>query len=149
MIALDEIFYNALCSDAELMEAVGGRIKSTCFEVGPDEPDNTPLPCIIVTDDGTQNQPDNKDCEWESSEDRVTASVEIDAESPKAVKQLCRKARRIIAAHIRSLAEAGDDIPYLDNLQMSGVAWDWMKPCYHQTLTYNCTIENNDEYGNT
>jgi hypothetical protein len=29
------------------------------------------------------------------------------------------------------------------------VAWDWMKPCYHQTLTYNCTIENNDEYGNT
>ena len=146
MIALDEIFYNALCSDAELMEAVGGRIKSTCFEVGPDEPDNTPLPCIIVTDDGTTNQPDNKDCEWESSEDRVTASVEIDAESPKAVKQLCRKARRIIAAHIRSMAEACDDIPYLDNLQMSGVAWDWMKPCYHQTLTYNCTIENNDEY---
>lgn len=146
MIALDEIFYNALCSDAELMEAVGGRIKSTCFEVGPDEPDNTPLPCIIVTDDGGQNQPDNKDCEWESSEDRVTASVEIDAESPKAVKQLCRKARRIIAAHIRSMAEADDDIPYLDNLQMSGVAWDWMKPCYHQTLTYNCTIENNDEY---
>lgn len=146
MIALDEIFYNALCSDAELMEAVGGRIKSTCFEVGPDEPDNTPLPCIIVTDDGGQNQPDNKDCEWESSEDRVTASVEIDAESPKAVKQLCRKARRIIASHIRAMAEAGDDIPYLDNLQMSGVAWDWMKPCYHQTLTYNCTIENNDEY---
>lgn len=146
MIALDEIFYNALCSDAELMEAVGGRIKSTCFEVGPDEPDNTPLPCIIVTDDGGQNQPDNKDCEWESSEDRVTASVEIDAESPKAVKQLCRKARRIIATHIRSMAEAGDDIPCLDNLQMSGVAWDWMKPCYHQTLTYNCTIENNDEY---
>ena len=146
MIALDEIFYNALCSDAELMEAVGGRIKSTCFEVGPDEPDNTPLPCIIVTDDGTTNQPDNKDCEWESSEDRVTASVEIDAESPKAVKQLCRKARSIIAAHIRSMAEACDDIPYLDNLQMSGVAWDWMKPCYHQTLTYNCTIENNDEY---
>ena len=146
MIALDEIFYNALCSDDELMEAVGGRIKSTCFEVGPDEPDNTPLPCIIVTDDGGQNQPDNKDCEWESSEDRVTASVEIDAESPKAVKQLCRKARRIIASHIRAMAEAGDDIPYLDNLQMSGVAWDWMKPCYHQTLTYNCTIENNDEY---
>ena len=146
MIALDEIFYNALCSDAELMEAVGGRIKSTCFEVGPDEPDNTPLPCIIVTDDGTQNQPDNKDCEWEACEDRVTASVEIDAESPKAVKQLCRKARRIIAAHIPSMAEAGDDIPCLDNLQMSGVAWDWMKPCYHQTLTYNCTIENNDEY---
>ena len=146
MIALDEILFNALRSDAVLMEDVGGRIVSTCFEVGPDEVDNTPLPCIIVMDDGLQNNPDTKDCEWEAYEDRVTASVEVDAESPKAVKQLCRKARLIIAAHIRSMAEAGDDIPYLDNLQMSGVAWDWMKPCYHQTLTYNCTIENNDEY---
>lgn len=144
MIALDEIFYNALCSDAKLMEAVGGRIKSTCFEVGPDEPDNTPLPCIIVTDDGTTNQPETKDCEWESWEDRVQASVEVDAESPKAVKQLCRQVRAAIARHIRTMADEGLVIPSLESLQMSGVAWDWMKPCYHQTLTYNCTIENND-----
>ena len=51
MIALDEIIYNALRADADLMTAVGGRIVSTCFEVSPDEQDNTPLPCIIVMDD--------------------------------------------------------------------------------------------------
>ena len=90
MIALDEILFNALRYDAVLMEDVGGRIVSTCFEVGPDEVDNTPLPCIIVMDDGLQNNPDTKDCEWEAYEDRVTASVEVDAESPKAVKALIR-----------------------------------------------------------
>ena len=124
MIALDEILYNALRSDAVLMEDVGGRIVSTCFEVGPDEVDNTPLPCIIVMDDGLQNNPDTKDCEWEAYEDRVTASVEVDAESPKAVYN------------------EGEVIPELESIVSNGIAWDWMKPCYHSTLTYNCIIEN-------
>ena len=123
---------------------MGGRIVSTCFEVGPDEVDNTPLPCIIVTDDGTTNQPETKDTEWESWEDRVQASVEVDAESPKAVKQLCRQVRRAVARHIRTMADEGLVIPSLESLQMSGVAWDWMKPCYHQTLTYNCITDNEE-----
>ena len=52
VIELDKLFYDALQADETLKAAVGGRIVSTCFEVGPDEKDNTPLPCIIVTDDG-------------------------------------------------------------------------------------------------
>lgn len=144
MTALDEILYNALRADDDLMEQVGGRIVSTCFEVGPDEVDNTPLPCIIVTDDGTTNQPETKDTEWESWEDRVQASVEVDAESPKAVKQLCRQVRRAVARHIRTMADEGLVIPSLESLQTSGVAWDWLKPCYHQTLTYNCITDNDN-----
>ena len=144
MTALDEILYNALRADDDLMQQVGGRIVSTCIEVGPDEVDNTPLPCIIVTDDGTTNQPETKDTEWESWEDRVQASVEVDAESPKAVKQLCRQVRRAVARHIRTMADEGLVIPSLESLQMSGVAWDWMKPCYHQTLTYNCITDNEE-----
>ena len=69
---LDQILFDALKGDAALMEAVGDRVVSTCFEVGPDEMDNTPLPCIIVTDDGWQNQQESKDTMWESMEDRVT-----------------------------------------------------------------------------
>jgi ABC-type nitrate/sulfonate/bicarbonate transport system substrate-binding protein len=142
MIALDEILFNALRSDAVLMEDVGGRIVSTCFEVGPDEVDNTPLPCIIVMDDGLQNNPDTKDCEWEAYEDRVTASVEVDAESPKAVKALIRKVRHAIADYIQTLYNDGEEIPKLESIVSNGIAWDWMKPCYHSTLTYNCIIEN-------
>ena len=142
MTALDEILYNALKADETLMQAVGDRIVSTCFEVGPDEQDNTQLPCIIVTDDGIQNTPATKDCNWEASEDRVQASVEVDGRSPKEVKQLQQMCRQAIADYIRTMANNDEEIPYLESLQSNGIAWDWMKPCYHSTLTYNCIIDN-------
>lgn len=141
-LELDELFYDALMADSELVAAVDGRIISTCFEVSPDEQDNTQLPCIIVTDDGLTNTPSTKDAEWESEEDRVQASVEIDAESPKAVKQLLLMVRRAIKNHVASLASQDEDTPCLQNVQTSGVAWDWMKPCYHETISYQCDVTN-------
>ena len=143
MMELDEILYNALRADADLMAAVDDRVESTCFEVSPEEQDNTPLPCIIVTDDGLTNEPGTKDTEWESDEDRVQASIEVDAESPKAVKQLLRMVRRAVSDHIAQMADNGEDIPCLQSVQTSGVAWDWMKPCYHGTITYQCIMFNN------
>ena len=142
MTALDEIIYNALCADADLMQQVGHRIVSTCFEVGPDEQDNTELPCIIVTDDGWQNQPETKDDEWESDEDHVTAGIEVDGRSPKEVKQLLKACRKAVARYVAAMWSAGEDIPSLDSVQASQLAWDWMKPCYHQELSYQCTINN-------
>ena len=141
-LELDELFFNALMADADLVLAVGGRIESTCFEVSPEDQDNTQLPCIIVTNDGLTNNLTTKDTEWESDEDRVQASVEIDAESPKRVKQLIPMVRKAIANYIESLADNGEEIPCLQSVQTNGVAWDWMKPCYHSTITYTCDIEN-------
>ena len=137
---LDELFFNALMADADLVLAVSGRIESTCFEVSPDGEDNTQLPCIIVTDDGLTNNLGTKDTEWESDEDRVQASIEVDAESPKAVKQLLRMVRQAVANHIRAMADNDKEIPCLQSVQTSGVAWDWMKPCYHETITYTCDV---------
>lgn len=139
---LDEILYNALMADADLVAATGGRITSTCFEVSPDEQDNTPLPCIIITDDGLTSTPGTKDTEWESDEDRIQASVEIDGHDPKEVKRLLRMARRAIATHIRSLEDIGEDVPMLQSVQTSGVGWDWLKPCYHETISYQCDVTN-------
>lgn len=141
-LELDELFFNALMADADLVLAVGGRIESTCFEVSPEEQDNTQLPCIIVTDDGLTNQTTDKDAEWESSEERVQASVEVDGRDPKEVKQLIRMVRKAIATYIASLYGEGEEIPTLQSVQTSGVAWDWMKPCYHETITYQCDVEN-------
>lgn len=142
MMELDELFFNALKADANLVAAVGGRIESTCFEVSPDGDDNTQLPCIIVTDDGLTNNQQTKDNVWESDEDRVQASVEVDAESPKAVKRLIRMVRRAINNYVNSLAEQEEDIPNLQSVQTNGVAWDWIKPCYHSTITYQCDVPN-------
>ena len=142
MIELDELFFNALMADSELVLAVGGRIESTCFEVSPEDQDNTQLPCIIVTDDGLSNQPTDKDIEWEAGEDRVQASVEVDAKDPKQVKQLIRMVRKAINNYITTLYTQGADIPNLQSVQTNGVAWDWMKPCYHSTITYQCDVVN-------
>ena len=141
-LELDELFFNALMADADLVLAVGGRIESTCFEVSPEDQDNTPLPCIIVTDDGLTNQPDSKDVEWESRIDRVQSSVEVDAKDPKDVKALIRMVRKAISNYIESMADKDEDVPNLVSIQTNGVAWDWMKPCYHSTITYTCDIEN-------
>lgn len=141
-IELDEIFFNALMADAELVLAVGGRIESTCFEVAPDETDNTKLPNIIITDDGLSNQPTTKDMEWESDEDRVQASVDVAAEDPKQVKQLVRMVRKAIANYMATLDPTKDEIPCLQSVQTTGVAWDWMKPCYHDVIIYQCDVDN-------
>ena len=141
MKQVDEIIYDAICADAALMEAIGNRVVSTCFEVSPDEADKTPVPYIIVTDDGFQNQVGSKDTVWESGEDRVQAGVEVAADSPAEVKRLIKMVRRAVETYVVGLYEQGDPTPELESLSSDGLAWDWMKPCYFQRLTYSCTTQ--------
>lgn len=138
MKQVDEIIYDALMADEALVAAVGSRIVSTCFEVPPTDEDNTPLPNIIITDDGFQNQQSTKDCVWESAEDRVQVGVDIAAASPEEVKRLVRKVRSAVEQYIDTMYTSGEDIPELESLSSDGLSWDWMKPCYYQKLTYQC-----------
>ena len=138
MKQVDEIIYDAIRADEELMTAISGHVVSTCFEVSPTDADNTPLPYIIVTDDGFQNQVESKDDGWEGTEDRVSVGVEVAAESPQEVKRLILKVRQAVASYIEQMYDDGEDIPELDSLSSDGLAWDWTKPCYYQRLTYQC-----------
>jgi hypothetical protein len=138
MKQVDEIIYDAIRADEELMTAISGHVVSTCFEVSPTDADNTPLPYIIVTDDGFQNQVESKDDGWEGTEDRVSVGVEVAAESPQDVKRLIRMVRQAVASYIGQMYDDGEDIPELDSLSSDGLAWDWTKPCYYQRLTYQC-----------
>ena len=144
MKQVDEIIYDAIRADEGLMTATSGHVVSTCFEVSPTEADNTPLPYIIVTDDGFQNQVESKDDSWEGTEDRVSVGVEVAAESPQEVKRLIKMVRQSVASYIGQMYDDGDDIPELDSLSSDGLAWDWTKPCYYQRLTYQC-ITNTEE----
>lgn len=143
MLRLDNIFFDAITSDADLMQAVGGRVKSTCFEVSPDEKDNTQLPYIIIIDEGKTPAQTTKDDEWMPSQWRVGAGVEVGAKSPNEVDALVMKAMRAIAAYISNLASQGEEIPYLNEgfPQTQGVAWDWTKPCYFDVAHYQCDID--------
>ena len=148
MKSVDEIIYDAICADTALMEAIGSRVVSTCFEVPPAEADNTPLPNIIVTDDGFQNQVGSKDTVWESSEDRVQATVDVAASSPEEVRRLIRMVRRAVENHIILMSATDGCIPELDSLSSNGIAWDWMKPCYYQQLSYQCTVPSETDIDN-
>ena len=142
VLELDEIFFNALKASSTIVSDTGGRVFSTCVEVPPTGDDNTPLPYIIVTDDGLQNDQTTKDSIWESIEDRVQASVQISAVSPKEVKRLTRLCRKAIADYISTMTGTK---PYLLSLTTDGTVWDWTKPCYYKTLTYQCDVINTNE----
>lgn len=141
MKQVDEIIYDAIQADAALMTAVGERVTSTCFEVSPDETDNTPLPNIIVTDDGFQNQDTTKDSVWEGEDDEVQVTVDIAAKSPNEVKDLVHMVRRAVSRYIIGMYKNREVVPELDKLSSDGLQWDWMRPCYYQKLTYNCAIK--------
>jgi hypothetical protein len=154
MLELDEIFYAALTADTTIAEACGyvaqtqstpgkpARIYSTCVEVPPTEKDNTSLTYIIIMDEGLQNEKTTKDDVWDSEDDRVQASVQISAKSPKEVKRLTRLCRKAIADYIATME---GDKPYLQSLTTDGTAWDWTKPCYYKTLTYQCDVTNTND----
>ena len=135
MKQVDELIYEAITADASLMALTGGRVVSTCFEVPPNEEDNTQLPNIIISDDGFQNNVTTKDCVWEGAEDQVQVTVDIAAASPHEVKRIMRKVRKVVEVYMASLGSA---MPELVNLASGDLAWDWMTPCYHKPLIYQC-----------
>ena len=142
MKQVDEIIYDAICADEGLMELIGGskRVTSTCFETPPDQDDNTPVPNIIITDDGFQAQVFTKDDVWDTDNDSVQATVDIAGRSPEEVKTLVRRVRKAVNDYIRRMYEGGEAIPSLQSLTSDGVQWDWMKPCYYQKLYYTCVV---------
>ena len=147
MLQLDKIFFDAITADTDLMQDVSGRVKSTCFEVSPDEQDNTPLPYILILDEGKQPAQTTKDDEWMPSQWRVGVGVEVGAKSPNEVDALVMKAMKAIANHISTLASQGEEIPYLNEgfPQTQGVDWDWTKPCYWDLAQYQCDVNYNDD----
>ena len=141
MKQLDEIIYDAITADEGLTAIVGDRVVSTCFEVPPTDEDNTPIPNIIITDDGFQAEIFTKDDIWDSDTDRVQVTVDIAAASPNDVKQLVKAVRKAVNDYIHAMYEDGEDIPSLQSLTSDGIAWDLMKPCYYQKLYYTCDVD--------
>jgi hypothetical protein len=141
---LDEIIYAAITADAQLQTETGGRIYSTCIEVPPTDDDNTPLPYIIIDEEPSQNDLETKDSVWEGDTDIVNVGVIISAASPREVKNLRKLVRAAVSSYVENMDE---NTPYLRSASRDGIAWDWTKPCYYDTLHYQCDmlIDENDE----
>lgn len=142
---LDEIFYTALSADETIVQLTEGRIESTCFEEPPANTGNTPVPNIVIEESIGQNELGTKDTIWESNTDVPSVDITINALSKNEVQQLRRLVRKAISSYIESMTSS---FPLLRSLSWAGVQYDWTKPCYFDTLHYQCEMDINLEDDN-
>lgn len=142
---LDEIFYAALSADETIVQLTEGRIESTCFEEPPANTGNTSVPNIVIEESTGQNELGTKDTIWESNTDVPSVDITINALSKNEVQQLRRLVRKAISSYIESMTSS---FPLLRSLSWTGVQYDWTKPCYFDTLHYQCEMDINLEDDN-
>ena len=141
-LATDSIFIAAIRSDAEIMKEIGCRIYSTAIPLPDEDADNVPVPYIIVTFDGLTNDQTTKDS-LEASTDTVNIGVEITAGSRADLARLTTAVRNQIRSYMEN---AIDDplTPYDYQFTADPVQYDGEKPCYWQTLRYQCDMNNEE-----
>lgn len=143
----DLIFVKALRANATLMEALpAGDVYNTAIATPDEDLDNAPLPYVIVTFEGMQEDSETKDDSFSADSDRVNIGIEVAAETRPQLGELVTAIRSQIHDYFE--ANQGDDsdadfalIPNSTTLTAQGVNYDSMKPCYWQMLTYACDTD--------
>ena len=142
-LSTDSIFIEALKADEALMTAIGGRLYGTAIPLPDEDLDNVPVPYVIVTFDGLSNQTGTKDDLYESTEDMVNIGVEVTGRTLDELHATTEKVRSTILSYMRATGT-----PVMEyTFTADAIQYDSMKPCYWQTLHYQCDVfnENNDE----
>lgn len=143
-LTTDEIFWNALKHDAVIVKTTGARIYSAAITVPPSEQDNVSVPYIVTSFDGGSNEQQTKD-DYESDTDTVDVSIEVTAKTREELGELMGQVRQAVRNYFRGATEDSEDydlIPDDYQLSFSAVSWDWEKPCFWQTLIYQCSTKN-------
>lgn len=143
----DIIFVKALRSNAELIgQLPAGDVYNTAIALPDEEAENAPLPYIIVSFDGLNNQDTTKDDAFESESDRVQIGITICTGEREELGEMAVAVRTTIREYFRE--HYGDDtdedfalIPDDITLNAQGVQYDSMKPCFWQVLNYQCDTE--------
>ena len=137
----DQVFYNALRQNADLMAMVGGRIENTSIPVPDDDLANQPLPYIIITYDGMQNDEFTKDDDYEGNVDKVQIGIEAAASDRETLGDIMQSVRATVKEYFANAEEGSDDynlVPLCYALKATPVVYDSLVPCYYQTLQYEC-----------
>ena len=143
----DAIFVKALRSNASLIAALpAGDVYNTAIALPDEEADNVPLPYVIVSFDGLNNQDYTKDTDYDGLTDTVTIGIEIAAETRPKLGELAVMIRKTIADYFREHSQDTEDedyalIPNAYTVQAQPVQYDSLKPCYWQRLTFQCDTD--------
>lgn len=137
-LALDGLFITAISADTTIMQTIGSRLYSTAIPLPDEEAENVPVPYVIVTFDGLTNDQGTKDDPYESTNDQVNIGIEVTAANRQALADLTKTIRKTIHEYFMENETVVDDY----QLTAQAVQYDAWKPCYWQTLRYQCDTEN-------
>ena len=138
----DKVFFNALKSNAQLVQDVDGRIYSTAIPTPDEELLNTDVPYIIITFDGLQNEGWTKDNSYEGDNDKVNIGILVAAEDRESLGALMADIRKTVIEYFEDKVghtkEDYDLVPDEYSLTASAIQYDSLKPCFWQSLNYAC-----------
>lgn len=140
-LATDSIFIAAIQSNPALVERIGGRLYGTAIPLPDEDADNVPVPYIIVTFDGLNNQNQTKDDVYEGSYDTVNIGVEVTGETISDLHELTQAVRDTVLGYFRANHTNVEDYTFSSD----AIQYDSLKPCYWQTLRYQCEVYNLDD----
>lgn len=145
-LSTDSIFIAALTSSAEVMQTIDGRLYSTAIPMPDEDAENVPVPYVIVTFNGLNNEGTTKDDPFEGDNDVVQIGVEVTAVNREQLAELTQLVRSTIHDYLTE--DVDDERQTIDDYQFSAEAvnYDSLKPCYWQTLRYQCDVFNRQEY---
>ena len=146
----DSIFIAALQSSPELMEAITTyvskgeehrseqpRLYGTAIPLPEEDADNVPVPYLIVTFDGLNNDQTTKDDAYESDCDHVQIGIEAAAPTLEALHTLTQQVREVIHGYFTTNETSVSGYQFTAD----AIQWDMMKPCYWQLLRYQCDVD--------
>jgi hypothetical protein len=141
----DSIFIAALTSSQEVMQTIDGRLYSTAIPMPDEDAENVPVPYVIVTFNGLNNEGTTKDDPFEGDTDVVQIGVEVTAVNREQLAELTQLVRTTIHDYLTE--DVDDERQTIDDYQLSAeaVQYDSMKPCYWQTIRYQCDVYNGTE----
>jgi len=144
-LSSDSIFFAALTSSAEVMQTIDGRLYSTAIPMPDEDAENVPVPYIIVSFNGLNNEGTTKDDPFEGDTDVVQIGVEVAAVNREQLAELTQLVRSTIHEYLTE--DVDDERQTIDDYQFSAEAiqYDSLKPCYWQTLRYQCDVFNRTE----
>ena len=141
-LATDSIFVAALRGNSDLMDRIGSRLYSTAIPLPDEDADNVPVPYIIVTFDGLNNEQTTKDNPFESDEDSVNISILCAAANRESLAELMQEIRTTVYEYMLEQRRIGVYLVDDYTLSADAVQYDSFKPCYWQTLRYVCDVTN-------
>ena len=143
-LIVDKAFYAALTASEDIVNITDGRIYSTAVPVPDEELDNVPLPYVVITFDGLTNETMTKDNSYEGEEDSVNIGVMVVCGNRELLGDMTIAIREQVRSYFEGYTPAINEEDFTDlvpedyTLTASSVQYDPYKPCFYQTLTYQC-----------